>query len=133
MVKVDKTILEETKYIAFVVAILSVLMNSVFLIFRKWDYTVFLGTLLAAMVAVINFLLMGITIQKALERDSSDAKKMMKASQSMRNFGMLVIIGTAVLLPCFNTIAVVVPMFFPRIAIMLRPLWKKKEEEVMKE
>lgn len=133
MVKVDKTILEETKYIAFVVAILSVLINSVFLIFKKWDYTVFLGTLLAAMVAVINFLLMGITIQKALERDSSDAKKMMKASQSMRNFGMLVIIGTAVLLPCFNTIAVVVPMFFPRIAIMLRPLWKKKEEEVMKE
>lgn len=133
MVKVDKTILEETKYIAFVVAILSVLMNSVFLIFRKWDYTVFLGTLLSATVAVINFLLMGITIQKALQKESSDAKKMMKASQSMRTFGMFVIIGIAALLPCFNTIAVIVPIFFPRIAIMLRPLWKKNEEEVIKE
>ena len=133
MVKVDKTILEETKYITFVVAILSVLMNSVFLIFRKWDYTVFLGTLLSATVAVINFLLMGITIQKALQKDSSDAQKMMKASQSLRNFGMLVIIGIAVLLPYFNTIAVIVPLFFPRIAIMLRPLLKKKEEEVIKE
>ncbi|MBO5930029.1 MAG: hypothetical protein J6Q27_01880 [Clostridia bacterium] len=133
MVKVEKTILTETKYIAIVTVLLSVLLNACFLIFRKWDYTVFLGTLLSALVAVINFLLMGITIQKALEKDSSDAKKMMKASQSMRNFGMLVIIGTAVSLPCFNTIAVIVPIFFPRIAIMLRPLWKKKEEEVIKE
>ena len=133
MMKVDKTILEETKYITFVVVILSVLLNAVFLIFRKWDYTVILGTLLSATVAVINFLLMGITIQKALQTDSADAKKMMKASQSMRNFGMLVIIGIAVLLPCFNTIAVIVPLFFPRIAIMLRPLLKKKEEEVIKE
>ncbi len=130
MVKVDKTILTETKYIAIVTVLLSVLLNACFLIFRKWDYTVLLGTLLSASVAVINFLLMGITIQKALQKEQADAKKMMQASQSTRNFGMFVIIGVAALLPCFNIISVIVPIFFPRIAIMLRPLLKKKDEEV---
>lgn len=125
MLKVDKVVLNETKYIAFMVIILSAFMNSIFLVFHRWDYTVFLGSVLSSAVSVINFLLMGITIQKALLKEESDAKKLVKASQSMRNFGMLVVLGIGVLLPCFNTISVIIPVFFPRVAVLFRPLWKE--------
>lgn len=54
MKKVDKTVLRETGYIALFVILLSVLMQAVFLIIGKWDYTVLLGNLLSA-AAVGNF------------------------------------------------------------------------------
>ncbi len=126
MIKVDKTVLKEVQYITFMIIVLSLLMNSVFLILHRWDYTVLLGNILSAAVSVVNFLLMGITIQKALSKDSAEAKKLIKASQNLRNFGIFVVLGAGVLLPIFNTISVIVPIFFPRIAIFLRPLWKEK-------
>ena len=46
MLSIDKTVVKETKHIAFVVSILSVLMNVMFLVFRKWNYTVLLGTII---------------------------------------------------------------------------------------
>ncbi len=133
MQKVDKTVLRETRYIAFVVIVLSVLMNSIFLIFRQWDYKVLLGTLLSATVAIFNFLFMGITIQNALKKDSEDAKKLIKASQSIRNLGVFVIIGAGVIIPCFNEIAVIIPLLFPRIAISFYSLREKRKKDVIEE
>lgn len=129
MIKADKTILKETKYIAFVVIILSLLMQSVFLILQKWDYTVLLGNLLSGIIAVLNFFFMGITIQNALTKETADAKKMMQASQNIRNFTVFVVVAIGVLLPCFNTISVIIPIFFPRLAVTLRPLWKEKDKK----
>lgn len=129
MIKADKTVGRETKYIAFVVIILSVFMQSIFLILQKWNYTVVLGNLLSGTIAVLNFFFMGITIQKALTKEGTDAKKVMRASQNIRNFGVFIVIVTGILLPYFNTVTTIIPVFFPRIAIMLRPLWKNKDEK----
>ena len=133
MIKPDKTILRETKYIALVIVILSALMQAVFLVLRRWDYTVLLGNVLSASVAVLNFFFMGITIQKALTKETEDAKKMMRASQNTRNFAVFVAVVIGVLLPCFNTITTIIPIFFPRIAVMLRPLWKDTDEKEVNE
>ena len=57
MLKVDKTVLKETKYIAAVTVILSVLLQAVFLIIHKWNYTVLLGNVLGAAAATGNFFL----------------------------------------------------------------------------
>ncbi len=132
MAKVDKTVLKETKYIAFVVFILSLFMNALFLVFRNWDYKVLLGNVLSGGVAVLNFFLMGITVQKALEKTPEDARKLMKASQSMRNLATFVIVGVGALLPIFNILTLIAPLFFPKIAVFMRPLWKdKKDREVI--
>ena len=125
MLKVDKTVLKETKYIAAVTVILSVLLQAVFLILQKWDYTVLLGNLLGASTAVGNFFLMGLTVQKAVKKDEMEAKKVIKTSQTLRNFGLFVIGMIGVLAPVFNTITVLVPYFFPRIAILLKPFVDK--------
>ena len=126
MKKIDLTVLKETKYIALFSLILSMLMQSVFLIIGRWDYTVLLGNILGFSAAVGNFLLMGITVQNALVKSENDAKNLIKFSQTMR---MLLLFGAAILghlIPVFSLIAVVIPYIFPRIAILFRPLFIKE-------
>ena len=40
---------------------------------------------------------------------------------------VVVIVVIGVVLPCFSTWTVLIPMFFPRIAIAFRPLFDKKK------
>jgi len=117
MKKIDETVLKETKFIAFSTLILSALMQAVFLIIGKWDITVLFGNLLGGGFAVLNFFLMGLTVQKAVMLDEKEAKNSIKISQTYRTLLMIVVAALGVALSCFNTWAVIIPLFFPRIAI----------------
>ena len=126
MKKVDATVKRETRYIALWVLVLSAVMQAVFLVLNKWDYTVLLGNTLSGVTAIANFFLMGLAVQGAVLKDEKDAATAMKASQAMRMFIMFVVATIGVLLSCFNTVAVLAPFFFPRIAVALRPHFDKK-------
>ena len=76
-------------------------------------------------IAIVNFLLMGITVQKALSKEENDARKVIKVSQSLRNLGMFVLLGIGIVLPCFDTIALIIPVFFPRIAVFMRAIKRR--------
>ncbi len=135
MIKIDATVKKETRYISLWVLILSVLLQAVFLVIGKWDYTVLLGNVLSGTAVILNFLLMGITVQKALEKgerlanaesnekDDKTVKNTMKASQSYRFLFLIVVVIIGVVLPCFSIWTVIIPVFFPRIAIAFRPLF----------
>ena len=125
MKKTDPTVIKETKYILCWVLVSSTLMQAVFLIIGRWDYTVLTGNLLSGSVAVLNFFLMGRTVQNALEKDEKDAKTAMKVSQTYRFLLVLSAVAVGVGLPYFNTWAVIIPVFFPRVAIAVRPLFDK--------
>lgn len=129
MKKTDPTVKKETIYIAVWTVILSVFIHSVFLILKRWDLTVLYGNLLGIFVAVLNFFLLGRTVQSALLKDEKDAKNAMKVSQMLRYLLIIIVVAAAALLECFNIIAVVVPLLFPRIAITFRPLFDKKSKE----
>jgi uncharacterized membrane protein len=101
-------------------------MQSVFFVIGKWDHTVLLGNLLSGATVILNFFLIGITVQKALEKDEQDAKKTMKLSQTYRFLLLAVVLIVGAALPCFSTWAVVIPVLFPRVAIAFRPLFDKK-------
>jgi uncharacterized membrane protein len=126
MKKIDATVIKETKYISLWVILLSVLMQSVFFVIGKWDHTVLLGNLLSGATVILNFFLIGITVQKALEKDEQDAKKTMKLSQTYRFLLLAVVLIVGAALPCFSTWAVVIPVLFPRVAIAFRPFFDKK-------
>ncbi len=126
MLKIDSTVLKETKYIAAVVIILSAVMQAVFLILGKWDYTVLTGNLLGGIAAIGNFLLMGISIQKSLGMSQEDAARRMKLSQRLRLLMLLVIAVIGVALKCFNTVAVLAALFFPRIGVAFRPILDRR-------
>jgi len=125
MKKIDSTVKKETVYILLWVLILSVLMQAVFLIMGKWDHTVLFGNVLSGTAAVLNFFLMGITVQNALEKDEKAAKSAMKISQTYRFLFLVVVVALGVALPFFSTWTTVIPVFFPRIAIAFRPLFNK--------
>lgn len=122
MKKIDATVLRETKYIAAWTVILSVLMHAVFLIIGKWDYTVLLGNLLSGSAAVLNFFLMGITVQKAVLKDEKDAKTSVRLSLVYRSLLMLAVMVVGAAVPIFNLWASLIPFLFPRLAIALKPI-----------
>ena len=53
---------------------------------------------------------------------------MLKVSQIYRTLLLFIIAGIGVYFSIFNTVAALLPLFFPRIAIALRPLFMKKND-----
>ena len=134
LMNVDKVVKKETIYISVFVLIFSALMQSVLLILHscgvtKWDYTALLGNLWGAAIAIGNFFVMCLYIQKAVSQDQDDAKKTVKASQSIRFAALVLLVGIGVVIPFFNWITVVVPLLFPSFAIFLRPLMDKNQKK----
>lgn len=125
--KVDGTVRRETLYIAACAIIFSLLLEAVFLIVGKWNYKVLTGNLLGASSAVLNFFIMGLTVQKAVCGSGEQAPKLLKVSQGLRNLFLFIIAALGVILPFFNTAAVLIPLFFPRIAILFRPLFMNRK------
>ena len=129
MSKLDPTVKRETMYIAGWVISLSVVMQVVFALLGFWNWTVLAGNVLGGCAAVGNFLLMGVTIQNAVLMEKKDASTRMKASQKLR---MLMLLGVgllAALVDFLNLWATLIPLFFPRFAIALRPLFDKEKKE----
>lgn len=119
MSKLDATVRKESLYIAVWVLILSAVMQAVFLIIGKWSIGVLLGNLLSGVCACLNFLLMGITVQKALDKEQKEASAMMKFSQTARLFMQFAFAAVGVIF--LNPVASLIPLFFPRIAVTFRP------------
>ena len=124
MSKVDKTVLQETKFLGVWSLIFSMLMQAVFLVLRKWDYTVLLGNLWGVFVTLLNFFLLGLTVQKAVTKEEKEAKNVMKLSHSLRNMMVFVLVVVGVVLPWFSLIPLIIALFFPRIAMVIRGVQK---------
>ena len=133
MVKINQTVRRESAYIAVWVLLLSVLMQAVFLILNMWNIGVLLANVLTGSVSVLNFLFLGITVQKAVERDEKDAKSLMKLSQTLRMLMLFVALVIGVALPVFDTWASIIPMFFTRIALFFRPMFGHMTDELIGE
>lgn len=125
--KVDKTVIKETLYISVWVLILSAVTQAVFLIIGKWSLSVLFGNLLSGVTGILNFFLMGLTVQAAVIKDEKKAALSMKVSQILRMLLIFAVAAVGVLLDCFNTVTVILPLFFPRMAISFRPLFNKKK------
>ena len=125
MSKIDATVQKETKFVALVAFILSLLMQGGFLIAGFWDYTVISGNLLGYIAAVGNFLLLGLTVQKAIGKEEKEIKRLVAFSQYGRLLILLLVALIANFVSIFNLVATVIPFIFPRIAVMIRPYVKK--------
>ena len=91
-----------------------------------FDYTVFLGGLGGGIIAVLNFFLLGMTVQKvASTEDQEMARKFMKSSYSQRMMLQAVWIVVAIAAPCFQFVAGMVPLLFPGTGIKIVGIIKK--------
>lgn len=91
-----------------------------------FDYTVILGGLGGAVIAVLNFFLMGLTVQKvAASTDEQKARMRMKASYSQRMLLQMIWVIAAIVAPCFQFVAGLLPLLFPGIGFKILGIAKR--------
>jgi len=127
----DPAVRKETGYIAVWVVILSLVMEAVFLLLRKWDLSVLLGNLGGAAAAVGNFFLMAViavgAMNKALEKGKpEDAAARVKATAMFRLGGCVLVCVILIAVFKTNVYATLIPMLFPRIGIFFWPRFNRK-------
>lgn len=91
-----------------------------------FDYTTILAGIIGGGVAVLNFFLMGISVQNIAATEDQDlAKKKMKTSYSQRMALQLIWVVIAIAAPCFYFVAGILPLLFPSLGIKLMAVIKK--------
>lgn len=125
---------QETKNVAVYTVVGVVLMWLLFLVLHlampekvPFNYTVILGGIGGGAVAVLNFLWMGLMVQKAAARaDDQDAvKTLVKGSYTQRMLFQMVWVVIAIAAPCFHYVAGIIPLLFPGTGIKLTGILKK--------
>ena len=92
------------------------------------DYTVFLGGIGGGAVAVLNFFLMGLAVQKAASAtDEGTARMKLKASYSQRFLMQILWVIVAIVAPCFHFVAGIAPLLFPGTGIKLMGIFQYKK------
>ena len=91
------------------------------------DYTVFLGGIAGGCVAVLNFFLMGLAVQKAAAaEDEGTARMKIKASYSQRFMMQVFWVIIAIIAPCFHFVAGIAPLLFPGPGIKIVGIFHNK-------
>ena len=156
MIKIQPAVKKETLRIAIGTLILSVLMIAVFLMTGFFDVGVLWGTLLGSGVTILNFFLLGLSVQRASERmkdvhfpsyEEADAElkdgeeeppvpespELTQAKRGMQlayTGRMMLVVATGIValaVPGINPVAALVPFLFPRIIIFIYGIFHKEE------
>lgn len=125
--KIDKTVKKETGIVLLGTVVLCAVMVGIFALVGRFDYTVALGALLGGTLAVLNFFLMALTVQSAVNEEKDTAKKKIQLSYTARSFALVVLLGVGVYLPYFHWLPVLASAVFPRITILFRSIALKKQ------
>jgi hypothetical protein len=84
----------------------------------KFDYTVVLGALGGSAVAILNFAAMCLTVQSATTvEDEKRSRAKMQLSYNFRLLGQALWCILAFILACFQPVAGMLPLLFPRLVI----------------
>lgn len=116
--KLSPAIWKETKHILVGTLMGDAIMLVVFALLKHLDYTVFLGAALGSVTVVVNFFLMGVRAQKAME-DPDRARLIIQKSYTTRMLLMVAVMAVGVMVDCFHTVAVIIPFLFPGLTIKL--------------
>ena len=118
---VQPAVKKETKRVVMITGAGLILMWILFAILHftmpdkvPFDYTVILGGIGGGVIAVLNFFLMGLAVQKAASAtDEGTARMKLKASYSQRFMMMIQWVIVAIVAPCFQFVAGLAPLLFP--------------------
>ena len=127
--KLQSAVKKETVAVATGTGIGCLVLIALFLVFYlifpessvKFDYRVVLGALVGGAVSVANFFLMAVTVQNVVNvTNRDDALRMMRVSYRNRMLMRGIWIIIAIVAPCFNYAAGIIPLFIPGFVIKLR-------------
>ena len=131
---VQPAVKKETKRVVKITAVGLILMWILFAVLHftmpdkvPLDYTVFLGGIGGGAVAVLNFFLMGLAVQKAASAsDEGTARMKLKASYLQRFLMQILWVILAIVAPCFHFVAGIAPLLFPGTGIKIMGIFHNK-------
>ena len=136
MMKPQEAVIRETRRVAIGTAILSAVMLLVFFAVGKMTGLVALGALIGYALAVGNFFIMAMDVQRltdALDPNDESAAKTAKAkmrlSYNRRMLAMVLLLGLSIYFLNVNWIAAVLPLVFPSTVIKARQLIENRKSK----
>lgn len=129
--------------------IVSLVLVGIYCLLDQFSYRVVTGTILGSTVTILNFVMLSVAVNRALDRvlvsrgegemTEEDAEKFatehmsqvqqaVKASYIVRTILMLAALVAAFLLDCFDVIATLVPLLMFRPIITISEIFRKKKE-----
>lgn len=129
--KIAPAVKKETCHIAIGTLLGIAIMLIVFALLHKFTLGVFISAIIGGAVAVLNFFVLGLTVQKIASGDSEErGRKWMQFSYNMRMLVMVIWLIVAMAVPFFNWVAGLIPLLLPRLTIAVMQLlgiYKKAE------
>lgn len=124
--KFEPEVKKDIDFMALGCGVCSIVVALVFAVIGKFTLPVLWGTLVGYVLSFGNFVLMSVGVLKALETgDEVMAKLKMRRSYVFRTVVMLAVIGVSIAVEFVNWVPVVASVFYPRIIITARGLWRK--------
>lgn len=131
IMKKNEPIYQEMRSLApyfLIISAVYLCITTVLCFVMDFDYTLPVGAVYGTVVAALNFLLLGKTAQKALKkRNEKAANTYMSTMYAARYLGLFVLLTLGALAPFVSLITAMIPLFFPKIAILIRT-FKEREE-----
>ena len=115
--KVEPAVKQETLRIGGGTLLGVIVMLGVFALLGKFSMAVLISGVLGGIVAVLNFFLLGLMVQKAANSQEDQARKWMQFSYNTRMFLMVVWLMVAIAVPALNWVAGLIPLLMPRLTI----------------
>ena len=128
--KIDKTVIKETAYIAFGTVALDAVMILIYSFITDFRFDMLYSAAFGSLCAVMNFFFMAYTLQKAVDINSEDcddkAEKVqlkVKSSYAVRTMIFVLTLAVALITGWFDTYALLIPVLFPNIIARIRMIY----------
>lgn len=93
----------------------------------KFGMEIPLGLLLGTVVMLLNFIILGLSSERAVERPMGAAKRLMFGSYMIRLCIVGVLFVAAMKFSCINLMAAAIPQLYPKCFYTLNAMFKKKK------
>lgn len=127
-----KYVLTQTGIIAIGEAVGVGLTLGVFALLNRLDYTVVLGGIVGALVSLLNFFFMAVSLtlaaDRAAQQDVKGGKGMVRSSYAIRTIVMFVVLALCAKSGHCNVIALVVPLLVVQPTLLVAEFFRKKGE-----
>ena len=93
-----------------------------------YDYTLLVGGFSGIIIAALNFFTLGKTAQTAVKKSSAkSAQTYMSGMYCVRYLGLIALLTLGAIAPFISLITAIIPLFFPKFAILIRTFIRKEE------
>ena len=126
-----KFVLRQTLLIAIGQIVGVGVMLGIFALLDRFDYTVVLGGLVGALVALLNFFFMAVSLSlaadRAVQQDAKGGKSLVKSSYAIRTIVMFVVLILCAKSGHCNVISLAVPLLLVQPTLLIAEFFRKKE------